>query len=67
MEGGIKSNLRIEQTAESRILDISKFSGAEAVGNFGQRVLHFADDLADDKDGMGIQNAWADSVVQAKW
>ena len=62
VEGGIKSNLRIEQTAESRLSDIGKFSGAEAAGNFGQKVLHFADDIADDKDGLGIQNAWADSA-----
>lgn len=60
VEGGLKTDLRIEQHAESKLSTVGKFSGAEAAGSFGQRVLHFTDDLADDKDGTGIQNAWVD-------
>lgn len=62
VEGGFKTDLRVEQTVESKLSDTGKYSGVEAAGNFGQRVLHFADDLADDKDGTGIQNAWIDTA-----
>ena len=62
VEGGLKTDLRIEQTVESKLSDVGKYSGIDAAASFGQRVLHFADDLADDKDGLGIQNAWTDSA-----
>lgn len=62
LKGGLKNDLVIEQTAESKLYDTSKYGGVEAAGNFGKRVMHFANDMADDKNGTGIQNAWTDTA-----
>lgn len=62
LKGGLKTDLRIEQTAKSKLYDAPKFSGGEAVADFGKKMLHMADDATDDRNGTGIQNAWIDTA-----
>ncbi len=62
---GLKSGLRIEQSAKSRLYDAPGFSGGEAAVDFGKKMLHMADDAADDRNGTGIQNAWIDTADKA--
>lgn len=57
-------SLMTEQTAVSKIYDTGRFTGAEAAGRFGKKTLHFADNLADDRNGLGIQNAWVDAAYK---
>ena len=60
VKGGFKSNLRIEQTAESDLYS-NKFKGADAIRNASSGALHFMDDMADGGDSNSTQNAWIDS------
>ena len=65
LKGGLKSDLRIEQSAKSKLYDAPRFGGGEAAADFGKKMLHMADDAADDKNGTGIQNAWIDTADKA--
>lgn len=65
LKGGLKSDLRLEQSAKSKLYDAPRFGGGEAAADFGKKMLHMADDAADDKNGTGIQNAWIDTADKA--
>lgn len=65
VKGGLKTDLRIEQTAKSKLYDAPKYGGINAATDFGKKMLRMADDAADDRSGTGIQNAWADTASKA--
>ena len=64
-KGGIKSDLRIEQTVEPKLTDASKHKPSDIAGNFGKRVLHFADNAADTGEANSTQSAWLDTADRA--
>ena len=55
----------MEQSAKSKLYDAPKFRGGEAAADFEKKMLHMADDAADDRNGTGIQNAWIDTADKA--
>ena len=61
LKGGLVTDLRVEEKAESKLYGAPKLSGAEAAGSFGRKMLHVTDDMARDDEGLGIQNAWVDT------
>ena len=65
LKGGLVTDFRVEEKEESKLYGSVKYSGAEAAGNFGRKVLHTASDVADDESGLGIQNAWVDTADKA--
>ena len=62
IKGGLVSDLRIEQEAKSKLYDAPTVNLADVTGDFGKKMLHMVDDMADDDRGTGIQNAWVDSA-----
>lgn len=65
IKGGLVTDLRVVEKAENKLYGTAKYSGTEAAGNFGRKVLHTASDMADDEKGLGIQNAWVDTADKA--
>ncbi|MBR4760422.1 MAG: lysozyme family protein, partial [Lachnospiraceae bacterium] len=62
IKGGLKTDLRIEQTVESKLSATSKYKPADLARNMGQRALHFADEIADSGEENSTQNAWLDTA-----
>lgn len=62
VKGGLKTDLKVEVGAESKMYESSKYAGISSAALFGKRTLHMADNMANDEKGLGIQNAWTDTA-----
>lgn len=62
VKGGLKTDLKVEVGAESKMYESSKYAGISSAASFGKRTLHMADNMANDEKGLGIQNAWTDTA-----
>lgn len=64
--GGVKTDLRVEQTATSKLRDGKKFAGTGAAVSFGRSALRMTNRMADDPGGSGAQGAWIDAAGKAE-
>jgi len=61
IKGGIKSDLVIEDTVQSKLSNAPKHRPEDVAGSIGKRALHFIDDVSDGGENS-TQNAWIDTI-----
>lgn len=62
LNGGLKDDLKIEQTVQPKLSDMPRHRSADVAGSIGQRALHGLD-MAMDADENSTQNAWVDTAA----